>query len=97
MVRQTRQELDRRQQKLLIRSAELRITLAHQARALQAPLALADQLRAGLQWLRRHPLWPAAALLLMVWRRPGRKLIWVSRLAWGWRLYRRVRRWAQRP
>jgi hypothetical protein len=95
MVRHAQRELERRQQLLLIRSAELRVTLAHQARALQAPLALADQLRAGAQWLRRHPLWPAAALVLLAWRRPRRILVWVSRLSWGWRLYRRVRHWAQ--
>lgn len=82
-----------RQQQLLLRSAELRNTLAQQARALQAPLALADQLRTGGAWLRRHPVWPLAALGLLLFKRPRRILRWLPRLLAGWQLYLRLRDW----
>lgn len=96
MVHRQRDQLAQRQQQLLIRSAELRVALAHQAQALQAPLALADQARAAGQWLRHHPLWPLAALALLALRRPRRVLGWVSGLSWGWRLYRRGVGWLSR-
>lgn len=93
MSRQQRDELARRQQQLLIRSAELRVTLAHQAQVLQTPLAAADQVRAGVQWLRRHPQWPLGALVLLALKRPRRVFGWASRLLWGWGLYQRARDW----
>lgn len=96
MGRQRDLELARRHQQLLVRSAELRITLGHQAQVLQAPLALADQARAGLQWLRAHPQWPLGALLLIAVMRPRRALRWVSRLWAGWGIYNNVRRWMLR-
>lgn len=85
--------LARRHQQLLVRSAVLRITLAHQAQALKPPLALADQVRAGVQWLRQHPIWPIAALALLALKRPRRILGLTSRLLWGWGLYQRGREW----
>ena len=91
MVRQQQAELARRQQQLLIRSAELRVALAHQAQALQAPLALADRVRAGARWLREHPQWPLGALVLLAFKRPRRVLRWSSNLIWAWRLYQRAR------
>ena len=49
-------ELAARQQRLLIRSAELRVALAHQSQALQQPLALAMlRPRRALAWATR--LW----------------------------------------
>jgi len=86
-----------RQQQLLLRSAELRHNLAHQARALQSPLVLVDQVRSGLHWLRQHPVWPLAALGLLAFRRPRRILRWLPRLLGGWQLYRQLRDWLQRP
>ena len=86
-----------RQQQLLLRSAALRHTLAQQARALQAPLALADQLRTGGSWLRRHPVLPLAALGLLVFKRPRRILRWLPRLLAGWQLYLRLRDWLGGP
>jgi len=93
MHRPQRDALARRQQQLLLRSAELRVTLAHQAQALRSPLALADQLRAGVHWLRQHPVWPLAALALLTLRRPRPLLRWLPRLIGGWQLLLRVRRW----
>jgi hypothetical protein len=89
-------ELAARQQRLLIRSAELRVTLAHQAQALQGPLALADQAVSGARWLRSHPQWPLGALLALAVLRPRRALAWVTRLWWGWGLYKNARRWLRR-
>jgi hypothetical protein len=91
MGRQRDQELARRHQQLLVRSAELRVALAHQARVLQTPLALADQARAGLHWLRAHPQWPLGALLLLAVTRPRRALRWASRLWMGWDFYKNMR------
>lgn len=89
-------ELANRKQQLLIRSAELRITFSHEARVLQAPLAVADQAVAGLQWLRAHPAWPLGALALLAALRPRRALAWGTRLWWGWRLVRRAQVWLAR-
>lgn len=85
-----------RKQQLLIRSAELRVTLAHQSQTLQGPLALADQAVSGTRWLRDHPQWPLGALLLLAVLRPRRALAWATRLWWGFGLYRNVRRWLAR-
>lgn len=86
-------ELARRQQQLLVRSAVLRATMAHQAQALKPPLALADQVRAGVQWLRQHPLLPLAAVALLGLKRPQTILRWLPRLLGGWGLYQRGREW----
>ncbi|MBI3531266.1 MAG: hypothetical protein HY068_02095 [Burkholderiales bacterium] len=89
-------ELAARQQQLLIRSAELRVTLAHQSQTLQGPLALADQAVSSVHWLRSHPQWPLGALLLLAVLRPRRALVWAGRLWWGWGLYQRTRSWLAR-
>ena len=93
MASPQRDELALRQQQLLIRSAELRVSLAHQVRALHTPLALADQAWAGVQWLRRHPLLPLATLALLVLKRPRRIVRWSTRLLWSWKLYQRASNW----
>jgi hypothetical protein len=93
MHRRQHQLLLQRQQQLLLRSAELRHTLARQARTLQSPLALADQLRAGGRWLRQHPVWSLAGLGLLVFRRPRIILRWLPRLLGGWQIYVRLRDW----
>ncbi|MDP1655048.1 MAG: YqjK-like family protein [Hylemonella sp.] len=89
-------ELAARKQQLLIRSAELRVTLAHQSQTLQGPLAWADQAVSGTRWLRNHPQWPLGALLLLAVLRPRRALAWAGRLWWGWGLYQRARSWLAR-
>jgi len=89
-------ELAERKQQLLIRSAVLRVSLAHQAQVLRGPLAMADTVRNGTQWLRRRPQWPLAALALLALlalRRPRRALRWATRLWWGWHSYQRFQQW----
>jgi hypothetical protein len=86
------QVLALRRERLLARSAVLREHLAADGQVLVAPLAAADQVHAGLRWLRAHPEWPLAAGVLLVALRPGRALRLASRAWWAWRLYRRGRR-----
>jgi YqjK-like protein len=85
-------DLQLRRERLLVRSAELRAAIAENSRALGPPLALVDQLRAGLRWLRAHPEWPAGALVVMLVLRPRRLLVWSGRAWWVWRLLRQGRR-----
>lgn len=86
-------ELSLRQQHLLRRSAQLRIAFAQQAQAFKGPLTVADQMRGALQWLRRHPQWPLAALLTLLILRPRRMLVWSGRLWWAWKIFKRARAW----
>ena len=87
------QELALRRQRLVLRSAQLRLTLAMQAEVLHAPLALADSAWGGLQWLRRNPHALIAPVLLLAALRPARALRWAGRLWWGWRTFRQTGRW----
>lgn len=96
MSRLQRDALARRQQQLLIRSAELRVMLAQQAQVLQTPLAVADQVRTGVRWLRQNPQWPLGAAVVLALKRPRRALGWASRLWWSWRVYLRARDWLGR-
>lgn len=89
--------LARRQQALLLRSADLRGALGRDLRRLQAPLALADRLRGGWHWLRAHPELPLAAAAVLVVLRPRRAWRWSLRLWWAWRSWRRLQRWLRPP
>lgn len=87
-----------RQQQLLIRSAQLRLSFAEQTQVLKRPLALADDARAGMQWLMRNPQWPLGVLALSIVFRPARALRWGSRAWWAWRAAQRAQSWlASRP
>jgi hypothetical protein len=86
-------ELMLRQQQLLVRSAQLRHSLADQVHVFKRPLAIADQVRSSLQWLYRNPQWPLGALMILVVLRPRRALGWSGRLWRAWRLFRRTRNW----
>lgn len=86
-------ELILRQQRLLLRSAELRLALAEQLQILENRLSFFDRTRDTLQWLYRYPLWPTAGLLvLLVWW-PKRAVLWGSRLWWIWQAFDRARDW----
>ena len=89
-------ELLLRQQRLLVRSAELRLNFSNQAQVLKTPLALADQAKTGLQWLYHHPQWPLAALVVLIVIRPRRAIAWSGRLWWGWQTFKRARNWISR-
>ena len=83
-------ELALRRQRLVVRNAELRLSLAQQLQPLAAPLALADRIRDLWEWLRGHPEVPLVAAALLVAMRPARALRWASRLWWAWRALQRV-------
>lgn len=86
------QELALQRQRLRARSAALRAAIAHDVQVLAPPLALADHVRDGWRWLRRHPEWPLGGLVLVVLLRP-RRVLRVAVKAWGvWQLWRRARR-----
>lgn len=86
-------QLDERCQALQRRSAALRDALARDSQALQAPLALADRLRAGGRWLGAHPQWVGVGVAVLVVWRPRRAWRLGLRLWGGWRLWQRLRRW----
>ena len=91
-------ELALRQQRLLVRSAQLRLALAEQTQVFKKPLAVADQARTVLQWLYRNPQWPVGALLVLLVLRPRRAIVWGGRLWWAWGRFKRARAWlATRP
>jgi len=81
-----------RQRRLLIRSSELRIVLTDQTQVLIKPLAIIDQVRSGLQWLRRNPKWPLGAILLLTIVKPRKSLVWGGRLLWAWNTYKRIKK-----
>jgi YqjK-like protein len=85
-------DIEARRRRLLVRSAELRLRLAEQSQVLQTPFGMADQARAGLHWLRRHPEWPLGAGALLIVLRPRRALRLVAGVWSGWRLYKRGQR-----
>lgn len=92
------EDLIERQQRLLVRSAQLRLILADQAQVLQKPLALADQAQSGVQWLYRNPLWPLGALMLVALVRPRRAMAWGGRLWWAWKTLKQTQKWlTKRP
>jgi len=88
----TPEALHHRQQVLLIRSTEVRLQLRHDLQRLQRPAQLADQFRAGGNWLITHPQWPLATLLLLVALKPRRVLSWSGKLWWLWRATRQLQR-----
>lgn len=89
--------LAQRQQRLLLRSQQLRAELGREVQRLQPPLRLADRVQAGWQWLRANPQWPLGAAAVLVVLRPRRAWRWGLRLWWGWRSWQRLQRWLQAP
>lgn len=86
-------DLQLRQQRLLIRSTELRLQLRGDLQRLQRPAAWADQIKAGLLWLYQNPQWPAGVLALLLILKPKRALAWSGRLWWLWKSAPLLRRW----
>jgi hypothetical protein len=86
-------ELALRRQRLLMRSAALRATFAEQAVVLEAPLAAADRVHAGVRWLIRYRGWVMGGVVVVLVVRPRRA--WrLLRLGWWlWRSARRVQPW----
>ena len=91
------EELLRRRERLLLRSAILRQDWSQQVQVLRAPLGVADRARAATRWLVQHPEWPLGAAVLLMLLRPGRVLRWASYAWQGYGVYRRVQRVMARP
>ena len=72
----TRDELLRRREDLLLRSGRLRQDWSQQVQVLRAPLGLVDRAREAAQWLISHPEWPLGVLVVIVLLRPARALRW---------------------
>jgi hypothetical protein len=85
-------ELQLRQERALWRSAQLRRELSVQSEVLVVPFAQVDRARAGLVWLRGHPVYLAAFVALAVAIKP-RKAVSTVRRAWTvWRTVERYLR-----
>jgi hypothetical protein len=84
-----------RQQRLLARSAQLRLLLSVQTQALRKPLSWADQAMSSMAWLRHNPQWPLGAVLALAVVRPRGAIRWAGRLWWGWQSFKRVRQWLE--
>ncbi len=86
-------ELLYRQRNLVHKNAQLREQLKVQSSVLVKPLGLLDQGRRLVQWLGRHPVLPASALVLGVVLKPKRALVWGGRLLWAWKTSQTVKKW----
>lgn len=86
-------DLVMRQQRLSVRSAELRINLIDQAQVFKRPLASVDRAGVALQWLYRHPQWPLGALVVAAVLKPRRAIIWSGRFLLAWKSFKRVQNW----
>lgn len=74
-----------------MRSAALRENFGNFASVWMPAFAAADRVRAGLVWLRRHPLLPVASLVAILVARPRWVLRWAQRGFFAWQALRRVR------
>lgn len=84
-------ELALKKQRLLVRSGSLRENFGTYATAWMPLFAAADRVRAGLDWLRRHPLLPVASLVVLLVARPRGVLRWARRGFFAWQALRRLR------
>lgn len=86
-------ELLIRQQMLVQKSTLLRERLEQQSGVLVKPLWVLDQGKLGLEWLSAHPIWPAAALVLVALLKPRRTLAWGRQFWRTWKTYRTIKVW----
>jgi hypothetical protein len=86
-------DLALRRQRLLMRSAALRSALAEQSVPLEAPLALADRVHAGVRWLGRHREWWVGGAVVVLVVRPRRAWRVLRFGWWAWRNARRAQTW----
>jgi len=84
-------ELALKKQRLQLRSAALRETLASHAAAWTPAFAIADRVHAGLYWLRRHPALPVAVMTALLVARPKAALRWLKRGFFVWQTRNQLR------
>ncbi len=85
------EQLARRRELLVLRSAQLRGQVADQLQVVQPALAWADRLQDVWIWLRANPLAVAGSVLAVAVWRPRRSLGLALRLWSGWKLLQRAR------
>jgi len=99
-VTQRQQQLERRRQALLLRSAELRLHLDWQAtdlaRSAQPFVSVVDGLAAGGRWMRRNPLAIVALAAVLAVRRPTLAVRWLRRGLGAWRWWDLLRAFVAR-
>jgi YqjK-like protein len=81
-------EIRARRAHLMARAAVERERICVQLHALEAPLALVDKSIAAARYIRRHPQWILAALVLLAVLRPRRALSWARNGLIAWRSWR---------
>lgn len=83
-------ELALKKQRLVLRSASLRQSLAADSQSLMPVFAAADKVVAGVHWLQERPVVVAAAATLVVLLKPRVVLRWGRRGFFAWRALRAV-------
>ncbi len=89
-------ELSLRRQRLQLRCAEQRDALVRGAKRLAPAFAAADAVREGVDYLKAHPQWVAALVVVTLLWRPWGVLRWGRRGYLAWRGWRRIRGWLER-
>lgn len=82
------EQLHRRRERLVLMAAAQRDAVARDFRPLQRPFAIADRGIDAVHYLRAHPGFVVAGVVVLVALRPRRALTWVSRGFAAWRTYR---------
>ncbi len=77
-----------RRAQLLARAAVQRERLSVQLQPWETPLALVDKSIAAARYVRRHPQWIVAAVVLLIVLRPRRALSWARNGLIAWRAWR---------
>ena len=81
-----------RQQRLIVRSTQLRSEIAVQSQVFIKPLAFADKVREGLTWIYQNPTLPFGVMLVFLVLKPKKAIAWGSRLWWAWNTLKRLQR-----
>ena len=84
-------ELALKIQRLQFKSAALRHALAGDIDGIAPAFRTVDQIRAGIDWLRTHPLLVAAVAMTIVVVRPKAAWRWARRGFLAWQTWRRFR------
>jgi hypothetical protein len=93
----TDDELLARKQRLMVRSATLRMVWRGQMQPMKRPLLVVEHAQSALHWLVRNPQWVVGGTVLLGVLRPRLVLTWAGRLWWGWNLYTRARQLIAAP
>ncbi|WIM04954.1 MAG: YqjK-like family protein [Candidatus Nitricoxidivorans perseverans] len=84
-------DLALRKQRLQLQSAALRNDLARHVAPLAPAFGVADRVREGFRWLRRHPEAVVAGTVALLAARPRRLFRWARRGVIAWQAWRKLR------